>query len=93
MAEGTDFAFVYDGDERVGFIGYEMEGPDLYLSKLYFFEGCRSRGYDSKCFGFIEGKAREFGARKIFLETNIRNEKGIRFYERHGFKATGQSSR
>ena len=90
MASGTDFAYVYDGEERVGFIGYAMEGPDLYLSKLYFFDGFRGKGYGSVCFAFIEKKAREFGARKIFLETNIRNEKGIRFYERHGFKATGQ---
>ena len=90
MTSGTEFAFVFDGDDRVGFIGYAMEGPDLYLSKLYFFDGFRGKGYGSVCFAFIEKKAREFGAGKIFLETNIRNEKGIRFYERHGFKPTGQ---
>ena len=89
MAAGTEFAYVYDGGKRVGLIGYAMGGTEMYLSKLYFFDGCRGKGYGSACLEFIEAKAGECGAERIYLETNILNSGGIRFYERHGFRSTG----
>ncbi|GAA3458920.1 GNAT family N-acetyltransferase [Saccharothrix longispora] len=65
--------------------GYSLEsgGRDALLDE--FFVRNRGGGVGGAVVAALVERARAAGARKVFLETEDRNEAARRFYRRHGF--------
>lgn len=65
--------------------GYSLEsgGRDALLDE--FFVRDRGGGVGGAVVAALVERARAAGARKVFLETEDRNEAARRFYRRHGF--------
>lgn len=88
-----------DGYEVVGFesqgkvvavMGYRVlhdlvHGKHLYVDDLVSTESQRSKGFGAKLLAHAEDLAKEFSCKGLRLCTGIENEKGKKFYERHGW--------
>jgi len=88
-----------DGYEVVGFesqgkvvavMGYRVlhdlvHGKHLYVDDLVSTESQRSKGFGAKLLAHAEGLAKELSCKGLRLCTGIENEKGKKFYERHGW--------
>jgi len=63
----------------------EIGGLDVVLDEFYV--RSRGRGKGSDALEIIEGDCRRRGAKRIFLETEVANQRARRLYERHGYQA------
>ena len=66
--------------------GYSIEsgGPDALLDEIYL--DVRGQGLGSILLQRVLAEAREWGARRLFLETEAANERARAFYRRHRFR-------
>lgn len=62
----------------------EAGGPEAVLDELFVRE--REQGFGSALLEHLLADGRRRGLARIFLETEARNERVRRFYERHGFR-------
>ena len=90
MANGHFFAYVMDGDQRVGLISAGVEGTDLEVSKLYIAPEFRHRNYGGDALEFMLEYGKEKGCKRAILEVNPRNEAALSLYRNHGFRPEGQ---
>jgi GNAT superfamily N-acetyltransferase len=89
-------AFVAEVDGAVaGFLGlqtgwaYEHDDPFARIIALVVDARVRRRGVGARLVEFAETWARERGAHRLMLNTNVRREDAHRFYESVGFSRTG----
>jgi GNAT superfamily N-acetyltransferase len=68
-----------------------MAGPECFLEDLFVFEHKRDGGIGRRMLGVIFDRARERGCRRIRLDTNEENARGIHLYEAVGFSCTRDS--
>ncbi len=76
--------FVVPALKRLITMGPEPE--DFYVSNICVAEGHRSKGVGSFMIENSRRLARDFGCTRIVLDVDVKNEAGIRFYEREGFE-------
>jgi GNAT superfamily N-acetyltransferase len=62
----------------------ESGGRDCILDEIYVREP--GHGHGASLIEFAIGRAEDFGARAIFLETEAPNARARRFYASHGFR-------
>ncbi len=83
--------------EGVGLIGtcaLQRTGPDAYeLIKMGVYEAARGLGAGDLLLNAGIARAKEMGARKLFLLTNQKSQTAIRLYERAGFVHSGEIMR
>ena len=67
--------------------GYSLEsgGRDVLLDEVYVRD--QGRGVGSAVLEEVLAECRHRGLRRMFLETEVPNERARRFYTRHGFAA------
>lgn len=68
--------------------GYSAAVPDntgLFLSKLYVRQSCRGRGIARAMVDRIDARAKQMGARRVWLKCNRHNTDSLAAYERLGF--------
>jgi GNAT superfamily N-acetyltransferase len=63
----------------------EIGGLDVVLDEFYV--RSRGEGKGGHALGVIEDDCRARGVKRIFLETELANERARRLYERHGYRA------
>lgn len=68
-----------------------MAGPECFLEDLFVFEGRRDAGIGRRMLGAIFERARGRGCRRVRLDTNEGNTRGIHLYEAMGFSCTRDS--
>ncbi len=68
-----------------------MAGPECFLEDLFVFEARRDGGIGRQMLGVIFERARERGCRRVRLDTNEENRRGIHLYESVGFSCTRDS--
>jgi len=73
----------------LGYIAFQVNGPELFLSKLYVLYVERGKGYGRKAMEFIEKVAAERNLGKIILTVNKNNCLAISVYEKMGFEKKG----
>ena len=56
---------------------------------VYVDRDCRGRGVGDALLGALEARAREIGYHKLVLAAFPHNDRGMRLYERHGFRTVG----
>jgi [ribosomal protein S18]-alanine N-acetyltransferase len=83
--------WVVERDARVlGFIFARQVVDELEILNLAVHPDSRRRGVGSLLLGETRKWAMQRGATKVYLEVRASNAAAVRFYERHGFKASGR---
>lgn len=91
IASGMRYAYILDGGDRAGYVGYGADGGTMHLSKLYLFEGHRGRGLGSAVMDMVIAEASAEGLESVVLEVNERNSGAIHLYRSKGFVETGRA--
>jgi putative acetyltransferase len=78
-----------DRDKVIGGIGLaEVEFLDdcAELQKLYLTDEAKGNGFSYKLISLVEDKAREFGYKRIYLETHDNLQEAIHVYQKSGYR-------
>jgi ribosomal protein S18 acetylase RimI-like enzyme len=82
---GSQFIFVYEGEEPVGFAAYLSKGHGFYkLDKIYILPSQQGKGTGRFVIDYIIDEIKQKGATALQLQVN-RNNKAKAFYEKLGF--------
>ena len=85
IKDGSQFIFVYDDDEPVGFASYQEIKPGKWkLHKIYVLMSQQGKGTGKFVIDHIIDAIRKQGALSLELQVN-RNNKAKGFYEKLGF--------
>ena len=84
--KGYRYAFIMDGDVRVGYTGISVSDRKLFISKLYLLKENRGKGYGTAALQMLFDLAREEGLRSAYLTVNKYNDRAIRTYRANGFE-------
>ena len=80
-----------DGEDNViggiGLAEFEFFEDCAELQKLYLTDDVKGSGTGYKLIELIENKAREYGYKRLYLETHTNLAAAIHIYEKCGFKA------
>jgi len=86
MVSGSQFIFVYENEEPVGFAAYLSKGHGIYkLDKIYVLISQQGKGTGRFVIGYIINEIKQKGATALQLQVN-RNNKAKSFYEKLGFE-------
>lgn len=87
IAPGGDIVFVEaEGLGIVGACALQKTGPDQYeLTKMGVLESARGRKAGEFLLHAVITRAREMGARRLYLLSNAKSEAAIHLYEKAGF--------
>jgi diamine N-acetyltransferase len=82
---GSQFIFVYEDAEPVGFAAYLMKGNGVYkLDKIYILPSQQGKGTGRFVIDYIINEIKKEGATALQLQVNRMNN-AKNFYERLGF--------
>ncbi|HEV8284316.1 MAG TPA: GNAT family N-acetyltransferase [Chitinophagaceae bacterium] len=85
MNNGSQFIFVYDNEEPVGFAAYLSKGHGTYkLDKIYILPSQQGKGTGKFVIDYVIDEIKKLGATALQLQVN-RNNKAKGFYEKLGF--------
>jgi len=84
--KGYRYAFIVDGDRRVGYTGISTSDGKLFISKLYLLKENRGKGYGSAALDMLFDLGREEGLSVAYLTVNKHNDIAIRTYGSKGFR-------
>jgi len=85
MNNGSQFIFVYDNEEPVGFAAYLPKSPAIYkLDKIYVLPSQQGKGTGRFVIDYIIDEIKQEGATALQLQVN-RDNKAKSFYEKLGF--------
>jgi diamine N-acetyltransferase len=85
MNNGSQFIFVYDEEEPVGFAAYLSKGGGIYkLDKIYILPSQQGKGTGRFVIDYIIAEVKKEGATALQLQVN-RDNKAKSFYEKLGF--------
>jgi len=85
MDSGSQFIFVYEGDEPVGFAAYFEKSPSVFkLDKIYILPSQQGKGTGRYVIDHIVDEIKREGATALQLQVN-RYNKAKNFYEKLGF--------
>lgn len=86
LARGDLWLVARAGDQVVGFAhGYELQGGDFKLDKLYVGTDWQRHGIGGELIGKVAGHARRHGCDRLLLRVNRQNQQAIDAYLKHGF--------
>jgi GNAT superfamily N-acetyltransferase len=81
------FLVAYDGTAPVGCGAVRLLDPGTAeLKRMYVAPSLRGRGIGRQLVLALETEARQLGARRLVLETGIRQDSALALYERCGFE-------
>ena len=83
------YVLLDDDDNVIGGIGlaeFEFFEDCAELQKLYLADDVKGSGIGYKLVELIENKAREYGYKRLYLETHTNLAAAIHIYEKCGFK-------
>ena len=84
-----DYYIINQAFEPSGYIGINMSGEELFISKFYVVRNKRGKGLGRKGIEFIIKRAKESGTKTLSLTVNKENVNSIKAYEQMGFKNFG----
>lgn len=85
MEDGSEFIFVYDDEEPVGYAAYFHKGYDVYkLDKIYVLTSQQGKGTGKFVLDYIVEEIKQKGAKALQLQVHRQN-KARSFYEKMGF--------
>ena len=85
MNNGSQFIFVYEGEEPVGFAAYFEKHPSIIkLDKIYILPSQQGKGTGKFVIDYILDEIKQKGATALQLQVHRQN-KARNFYEKLGF--------
>ena len=85
IESGAVYEIAYSVGEPCGYSATVPEETGLFLSKLYVKQSCRGQGIARSLIVRIDERAKNAGARRIWLKCNKHNKGSLAAYERLGF--------
>ncbi len=92
LKEGYTYSILSVKNKEVGYLGYYFSEDALFLSKLYFDEHQRGKGFGTRAMDFLMSEAKSHGKCKIELIVVPANKSALDFYLKAGFECTEKSS-
>ncbi|MFT5822211.1 MAG: GNAT superfamily N-acetyltransferase [Crocinitomix sp.] len=86
LMTGYDYFILKNGEKVTGYIGFEVEGKVLKLSKLYLNLDARGQGMGQQAMNWLKEYAIKEQCKRLELLVLLENKDAIRFYERLGYK-------
>ena len=83
------YYLIKDKNRIIGYIGIQLKGDYLFLSKIYILSSERGNGVGKASMNFIKDLAQKNKMNKISLTVNKNNTESIAAYYRLGFIKTG----
>ena len=83
------YYLIKDKNRIIGYIGIQLKGDNLFLSKIYILSSERGNGVGKTSMIFIKDLAQKNKMNKISLTVNKNNTESIAAYYRLGFIKTG----
>lgn len=93
LADKRHRAYVAAEDDRgelLGWAGILIAGDQAEILTVGVVPVARRRGIATKLLDVLVQRAREHGARELFLEVRVDNDPAQRLYEREGFAVLGR---
>lgn len=87
--ESYQYFLIRKDGAGIGYIGLQVTGAELFLSKLYVLSTERGSGVGRQSLQFIDQLARDQGADTVALTVYKHNVDSIAAYKRLGFVITG----
>jgi diamine N-acetyltransferase len=85
LKEGYFYYLVKANKKYTGYMGFEINEEELFLSKIYIKSENRGKGYGKASFDFIKAMAKKRNCKKIVLTVNKNNLNSIKAYKKMGF--------
>jgi diamine N-acetyltransferase len=76
-------------NENIGYIAFQPQENELFLSKFYIKKEHRKKGYGRKALNFIKEQTKMLNKAKIYLTVNKYNTDSMKIYEKLGFIHSG----
>lgn len=73
-------------DQPVGYLAYELQDSQLFISKVYLLSSCRGQGLSRQVFKRLENTAKQFGKHQLHLHVNRYNVRAVAVYQHYGFE-------
>jgi GNAT superfamily N-acetyltransferase len=86
IAEGAQYYVMALAGEAIGYLAYEVEAHQLFISKLYLLEEVRGQGLSRQAFDWLEKVAREQEKEKLHLHVNRYNTRAVAVYQHYQFE-------
>ncbi len=84
--ENYIWEFITLREEAIGYLSCRIDEQRLFLSKLYIQSQFQGKGYARESLQHVMDLAFKTNCNQVYLTVNKNNTKGIRAYERFGFK-------
>jgi diamine N-acetyltransferase len=85
IEKGYEYWLLHHSGKDVGYLGIQVTGNILILSKLYILKQFRGKGIGDKAMLLVDERASAAKVSKIELIVNKLNFETIKFYEKRGY--------
>ncbi len=87
LDDGYEWEFIYHDNSLVGYLAYVIQDDNrVFLSKIYLKTAAQGLGLGKLALNRVKEYAKTNNCKAVYLTVNRGNEKGIRAYEKAGFK-------
>ena len=95
LSSDTVTTFIADGDapQCIGTLGTYGDDHDCGIYGIWVAQQARGSGLSDALLLALVGHARARGFTRVLLDVGTQNTHAVRLYDRHGFVATGETSR
>ncbi|GHU36141.1 hypothetical protein FACS1894192_02120 [Bacilli bacterium] len=85
ISDGVLYEIISLDEEAVGYLAYELQENQLFISKVYLLANYRGQRLSRQAFNRLEGIARQESKDKLHLHVNRYNARAIAVYQHYGF--------
>ena len=86
ISQGVQYDLILLDDQPVGYLAYELQDSQLFISKVYLLSSCRDQGLSRQVFKRLENTAKQFGKHQLHLHVNRYNVRAVAVYQHYGFE-------
>lgn len=89
VAKGVQYYLIFYNSKPAGYLAFEKQLSELFLSKIYVNKDMRGKGIGKSAMDFAEREAKHLECTQISLTVNKHNTGSIKAYEKLGFHNLG----
>jgi ribosomal-protein-alanine N-acetyltransferase len=78
-----------ESDKVLGFIGCHFIDPEAFITNFAVHPEYQKQGNGQALMEAFLGRLKSWSCESVSLEVRVNNERALKFYEAHGFKAVG----
>ena len=86
IGEGVQYDLILLDNQPVGYLAYDLQDSQLFISKIYLLSSCRGQGLSRQVFERFENIAKQFGKHRLHLHVNRDNARAVAVYQHVGFE-------